>query len=111
MITMLTMPAIIELNKLPKLGETDGLKGDLPAVTFTMGKATWVLWEYDPDERTGFGLCDLGMGFPEIGYVNLDEVCKTSNSLGIELWCEFGIDTRFAGYEKLSLEVPGYLVG
>jgi hypothetical protein len=54
MITMLTMPAIIELNRLPKLGETDELKGDLPAVTFTMGKATWVLWEYDPKQRMGF---------------------------------------------------------
>jgi hypothetical protein len=110
MATMLTMPAIIRLNWLPNLGETDGVKGDLPAVVFTMGKATWVIWEYDPKQRLGFGLCDLGMGFPELGYVSLDEVCDTSNSVGIDLFCEFEIETRFAGYKYLSLEIPVWLV-
>ena len=36
------------------------------------GGATWLLTELDPDYPTlAFGLCDLGMGFPELGYVSL----------------------------------------
>ena len=43
--------------------------------------ATWLLTEIDPDDHDhAFGLCDLGQGFPELGYGNspgntvLDEV-------------------------------------
>lgn len=36
---------------------------------------TWLLTEIDPEEpRLAFGLCDLGMGFPELGHVDLDEM-------------------------------------
>ncbi len=34
--------------------------------------ATWLLTEIDPDDHDrAFGLCDLGQGFPELGYVSL----------------------------------------
>jgi len=34
--------------------------------------ATWLLTEIDPDAPDlAFGLCDLGMGFPELGLVSL----------------------------------------
>ena len=37
--------------------------------------ATWLLTELDPGEPDlGFGLCDLGLGFPELGYVSLSEL-------------------------------------
>ena len=35
--------------------------------------ATWLLTELTPD-GIGFGLCDLGHGTPELGYVSLAEV-------------------------------------
>ena len=39
---------------------------------------TWLLTEIDPEEPTiAFGLCDLGMGFPELGYVSLEELEST----------------------------------
>lgn len=39
------------------------------------GSATWLLSELNPFEPTiAFGLCDLGMGFPELGYVSLEEL-------------------------------------
>lgn len=107
--TMMTMPALIRLTQLPRLGETDGVKGDLDALTFTMGKAGWVLWEWEPETEVGFGLCDLGLGFPEIGYVDMSEVVETSRNLGLELWCHFDITGRVAGYNKLSVEVPSYI--
>ncbi len=35
----------------------------------------WLLSEIDPDNKSiAFGLCDLGMGFPELGYVSLEEL-------------------------------------
>ena len=37
-----------------------------------MGPATWLLCELDADGDTLFGLCDLGVGEPELGYVSLD---------------------------------------
>jgi hypothetical protein len=39
------------------------------------GAATWWLSELDPAEpRRAFGLCDLGLGEPELGYVWLPEL-------------------------------------
>lgn len=37
------------------------------------GAATWLFTEIDEDGRL-FGLCDLGQGFPELGYVSREEV-------------------------------------
>jgi len=37
--------------------------------------AIWLLSEIEPANPTiAFGLCDLGLGFPELGYVDLDEL-------------------------------------
>lgn len=39
------------------------------------GSATWLLSELNPFEPTiAYGLCDLGMGSPELGYVSLEEL-------------------------------------
>lgn len=42
------------------------------------GGATWLLSELEPDSGNAFGLCDLGMGCPELGYVNIDEIKSLS---------------------------------
>jgi len=40
-------------------------------------QATWLLSElYPDDEDVAFGLCDLGMGFPELGDVRLSDIAK-----------------------------------
>jgi hypothetical protein len=41
------------------------------------GNATWLLTELDPETNIAFGLCDLGLGFPEIGSVCLTELEET----------------------------------
>tara|TARA_Y100001951_G_scaffold12621_1_gene8044 strand:+ start:296 stop:631 length:336 start_codon:yes stop_codon:yes gene_type:complete len=41
------------------------------------GSATWLLTELDPETNVAFGLCDLGLGFPELGYVSLTELEDT----------------------------------
>lgn len=73
------------LDVIPKLYAQDGKGKD--AVAYVkwfnpMGAATWFITEYDPVERIGFGWCDLGLGFPELGYVSLDEVESIRLPLG-----------------------------
>lgn len=45
---------------------------------------TWLLTEIDPDDHDiAFGLCDLGMGYPELGSVSLSELASIRGGLGI----------------------------
>ena len=45
--------------------------------------STWLLTEIDPDDPDrAFGLCDLGLGFPELGYVSLSELQSVRGRLG-----------------------------
>jgi len=45
---------------------------------------TWLLSELDPaDEDCAFGLCDLGLGFPELGTVSLRELASVRGRLGL----------------------------
>ena len=46
--------------------------------------ATWLISEADPeDEDLFFGLCDLGLGSPELGYVRLSEIKSVRGRLGL----------------------------
>ena len=48
--------------------------------------ATWLLSEIDPDdEDLAFGLCDLGMGLPEIGWVRLSELAALRGPMGLPI--------------------------
>lgn len=45
---------------------------------------TWLLTEVDPaDPDIAFGLCDLGMGFPELGSVSISELESVRGKLGL----------------------------
>jgi hypothetical protein len=46
--------------------------------------AVWLATECDPDEPDRlFGLADLGLGFPELGYFNLSEIKEIRGHLGL----------------------------
>ena len=48
--------------------------------------ATWLLSELDPDDSDlAFGLCDLGLGEPELGYVRLSELATVRGPLGLPI--------------------------
>jgi hypothetical protein len=49
------------------------------------GAATWLITEYDPYHNTFFGLCDLGMGFPELGEVSREELESLQGPLGLKI--------------------------
>ena len=45
---------------------------------------TWLLTEIDPDDPDiAFGLCDLGMGCPELGSVSLSELASMRGRLNL----------------------------
>jgi len=47
---------------------------------------TWLLTELDPeDPDTAFGLCDLGLGCPELGTVRISELESVRGPLGLGL--------------------------
>lgn len=48
--------------------------------------ATWLLTEIDPDDETrAFGLCDLGLGCPELGWVSLSELADLRGPMGLQV--------------------------
>ncbi len=52
------------------------------------GAANWWITEGSPTDSNDylmFGLCDLGMGFPELGYVSIRELQEVRGPLGIGL--------------------------
>ncbi|OCX51918.1 hypothetical protein BEL04_18115 [Mucilaginibacter sp. PPCGB 2223] len=58
---------------------------DYPPVAklfLTNSNFVWLISELDPEyPEIAFGLCDLGMGWPELGYVNIDEILACQNPL------------------------------
>lgn len=47
------------------------------------GAATWLLTELLPDGDTLFGLCDMGFGSPELGYVSFGELKSVKLPFGL----------------------------
>lgn len=61
--------------------------------------ATWLLTELDPsDPDRAFGLCDLGLGCPELGYVSLAELGAVRGRFGLPI----ERDLHFAADQSLS---------
>jgi hypothetical protein len=59
------------------------------------GAAVWLITEMMDDGDTLFGLCDLGFGSPELGYVSLAEIESVKNSLGLGIERDLYFMTRF----------------
>ena len=67
----------------------------IPVVKFFAGgSATWLLTEFDPDTLTFFGLCDLGLGYPELGYVSFNDLIRAQ----AERDMYFSPDKTIGGY-------------
>jgi hypothetical protein len=66
--------------------------------------ATWLLTEVDlDDEDRCFGLCDLGLGYPELGYVSLRELQSVRGGLGLSV----ERDLHFVATQTLSAYAKG----
>lgn len=76
-----------QFEDLPEDEEHEGGEPDfIPVVKlFTPDAAcTWLLTELDPeDPDIAFGLCDLGLGCPELGSVRISEIEAVRGRLGL----------------------------
>lgn len=75
------------------------------------GAATWLISEIDPDDHdTAFGLCDLGMGSPELGYVSMSELraLRGKMRLPVERDLHFRADKSLAEYASEAC-TKGYI--
>ena len=59
---------------------------------------TWLITELERDEDTLYGLCDLGMGEPELGYVSLTELQSVRSRMGLSV----ERDLHWSGKARLS---------
>ena len=69
-----------------------------PVVKFfdPCGAATWLIIEMNAEDNDIlFGLCDLGMGFPELGYVRLSELEGVKGRLGLGIERDLHFEDRF----------------
>ena len=67
--------------------------------------ATWLLTElYPTDPDIAFGLCDLGMGFPELGDVTISEIEQMRGPFGlpVERDLHFRADKTITEYAKAA---------
>jgi hypothetical protein len=94
-----------KLEALPALYVTDGQKGDRPAVRLfnPYGNGSWIIWEYDPVAKEGFGWADLGYG--EMGYISRPFMGQTG--LGIER--DTSVNTMMEGFQASGTALPSGL--
>jgi hypothetical protein len=60
------------------------------------GAATWLISQMDPDEPDIlFALCDLGLGFPELGSVRLSELESVKGRLGLGIERDLYFEARY----------------
>ncbi|AFU46615.1 MAG: DUF2958 domain-containing protein [Burkholderiaceae bacterium] len=65
--------------------------------------ATWLLGAIDPDDHDrAYGLCDLGLGLPELGYLSLEELVGLRGRIGlpVERDLYFRADRRLSAYAR-----------
>lgn len=88
-----------------KKGKTIDFK---PVVKFfsPVGAATWLITEMtvDGDDKIGFGLCDMGFGLPELGYVDMNELMAYTDKYGVgierDMW--FIADKTLSEYARIA---------
>ena len=73
-------------------------------------QCTWLVPEFDTDGLL-FGLCDLGLGCPELGYVSLIELHTVPGKLGlpIERDLHFDADKPISAYAE-EARTRGHIV-
>ena len=63
-------------------------------------RAVWLLSELDPDTGIAYGLCDPGLGYPELGYVSLGELEALAGPTGLETDLHFEAEHTLSGYAE-----------
>ena len=97
---LLTQPQIKQLRLNHKITIENENHNPIPVVKLfnPWGSATWLLTELDNNEDIAFGLCDLGMGYPELGYVSLSDIQSLRGPGGLTI----ERDVHFEGTKPIS---------
>lgn len=81
-----TMPQYQQLIKNGSLENRDNDHFPVIKLFLPGSGCTWLISELDPEHtHIAFGLCDLGMGFPELGYVDLEEIAAVKSRFGLSV--------------------------
>jgi len=97
-------------NKLIKNFEKNNETGEenfKPVVKFFGGGAcTWLITEYDKENELFFGLADLGMGYPELGWISKTELenVRFQFGLGVERDQYWEADKTLSEYSKIATQ-------
>ena len=108
---------IRDLDRLPEWDSSGegGMKGSDPAIhLFTPdANAHWYLMEKDTSDHTDiryFGLCDLGVGMPELGWVDRHSLLTVRGALGLPVEVETHVERTLAdGYERVGEVLPKWI--
>ena len=88
-----------QLTKLLQNGSSENRgKNHKPVVKiFTPdAQCTWLISEIDPENSDiAFGLCDLGMGYPELGCVSIAELEALRGTLGLPVERDLHFEGKF----------------
>ena len=71
-----------------RVGDLEKLLDDPPVIKLHTPNAgaTWLISAIDPaDRERAWGLCDTGMGTPELGWVSLAELAGLHDRFGVEV--------------------------
>lgn len=74
------------------------------------GGTTWLLSETDPEDTDiAFGLCDLGLGYPELGSVRLSVLKTHRGRLGLPVERDFFFkpEATLSAYAERAREAGG----
>lgn len=79
-----------KVTTMPKTYQTDG-QGDKAVVHlhYFLNDMNWYITERDMEDEQiqAFGYCDLGWGYPELGYVSIEEITQAGAELDL-YWTE-----------------------
>lgn len=101
----MTLTTQEQMKRLITNAKTTGSNHKPVIKLFGGGACTWLLSEYDPKTDCFFGLCDLGMGEPELGYVSkaeLEEIRFPPFNLPVERDLHFHPDKTLKEYANLA---------
>jgi hypothetical protein len=105
---MMTKEIETKLKKNFEKNSETGEENFKPVLKLFGGSAcTWLITEYDEENQLFFGLADLGLGFPELGWISkteLEEVRFPPFNSRIERDMYFTADKTLSEYAKEAKE-------
>ncbi|MDA8152916.1 MAG: SNF2-related protein [Acidithiobacillus sp.] len=100
------------IRDMPQSYQTDGQGDDAPvALHYFLGNADWYIIEKDSDpdgegQIQAFGLADLGEGFPELGYISIQELVQAGAEMDYHFAPRTLRELKREKYPELLRDVP-----